>query len=54
MVRNIDSLGRIVISIEIRHRLNMDSGTPCEIYDNGSEVILSKNNSDERVVAGLG
>ncbi|WP_097002729.1 AbrB/MazE/SpoVT family DNA-binding domain-containing protein [Lacrimispora amygdalina] len=53
MVRSIDNLGRIVIPIEIRRRLKMDSGTPCRIRVNGTEVILSRGGSDERHVTGV-
>lgn len=53
MVRSIDNLGRIVIPIEIRRRLKMDSGTPCRIRVNGAEVILSRGGSDERQVTGV-
>jgi len=53
MVRSIDDLGRIVIPVEIRRRLKMDSGTPCRIHVNGAEVILSRGGSDERLVTGV-
>jgi transcriptional pleiotropic regulator of transition state genes len=53
MIRSIDRLGRIVIPIEIRRRLKMDSGTPCRIRVNGAEVILSRGISDVRLVIGV-
>ena len=42
IVRNIDDLGRIVIPKEIRKRLEIEPGTPVEIFVNGSSIVLEK------------
>lgn len=42
IVRNLDSLGRIVIPKELRRTLGIGEGDPLEIFVNGSEIILSK------------
>lgn len=43
MVRSIDSLGRVVIPMEIRREMNIQEGDSLEIFtdDNGS-IILKK------------
>jgi len=44
MYRNVDSLGRIVIPMEIRKSLNIKTGDPLEIYsDNKGRIIFKKN-----------
>ena len=40
MVRNIDSLGRIVIPIELRTRLGMDINKAVEIFTDDDMIIL--------------
>ena len=44
IVRNIDSLGRIVLPIELRRTLNIDAskGAPIEIYLDGTFIVLRK------------
>ena len=42
IVRNIDELGRIVIPMEIRKRLDIQSGDGIEISVNGSSITLEK------------
>ena len=42
MVRKVDELGRIVLPIELRRTLNIDTKDPVEIYVDEEEVILKK------------
>ena len=42
MVRNIDSLGRIVIPIELRTRLGMDINKAVEIFIDDDMIILRR------------
>ena len=42
IVRTIDELGRIVIPMEIRKRLDIQSGDGIEISVNGSSITLEK------------
>lgn len=44
IVRNIDSLGRIVLPIELRRTLGIDAskGDPIEIYMDGTSIVLRK------------
>ena len=44
IVRNIDSLGRIVLPIELRRTLNIDAskGDPIEIYMDGTSKKVSE------------
>jgi transcriptional pleiotropic regulator of transition state genes len=42
IVRKIDSLGRIVIPIELRKTLNADKGTSFEIYSSKDKIVLKK------------
>lgn len=42
MTRNIDELGRIVISKEIREELNIHSGDTLKIETQGKAIILTK------------
>ena len=42
MVRNIDSLGRIVIPIELRTRLGMDVNKAVEIFIEDDMIILRR------------
>lgn len=44
IVRNIDELGRIVLPKELRKVLDMEQGTPLEIFRNGNQIILQKYN----------
>lgn len=42
IVRRIDELGRIVIPIDLRRNLNIDSCDPMEIFVGEEEIILKK------------
>ena len=42
IVRRLDELGRLVIPIEIRNKLNISERDPIEIYVDGSNIILNK------------
>lgn len=43
IVRRVDDLGRIVIPIEIRKRMNITEGQPMELYVEGESIIFKKN-----------
>ena len=40
MVRRIDSLGRIVLPIELRRELELDDDSSLEIFVEGNQIIL--------------
>ena len=42
IIRKVDELGRVVIPIEIRTKLNIAEKDPIEIYVDGSSIILKK------------
>ena len=42
IVRQLDTLGRIVIPIELRRTLDLQIKDSVEIYVNGNEIILKK------------
>ena len=42
MVRKIDELGRVVIPIEIRNTLNIESRDALEIFTEGDRIVLCK------------
>ena len=42
IVRKIDSLGRVVLPVELRKTLNVNEGDSLEILVNGSAVVLRK------------
>jgi transcriptional pleiotropic regulator of transition state genes len=42
IIRRVDELGRVVIPIEIRNKLNIFEKDPVEIYVDGSSIILKK------------
>jgi transcriptional pleiotropic regulator of transition state genes len=42
IVRKVDQLGRVVIPKELRKILNIEEGTPLEIFVNEDEIILRK------------
>ncbi|CAM3940677.1 MULTISPECIES: AbrB/MazE/SpoVT family DNA-binding domain-containing protein [Paenibacillus] len=42
IVRNLDSLGRIVIPMELRRTLGITEGDPIEIYTDGDSIILKR------------
>ena len=42
IVRQLDSLGRIVLPIELRRTLDIAEKDPLEIYVDGASIILKK------------
>ena len=42
IVRKIDELGRIVIPIELRSKLNIGEKEPIEIFTKGTSIVLQK------------
>lgn len=44
IVRKVDQLGRMVIPKELRKTMDVESGTPLEVYINDDEIILKKYN----------
>lgn len=42
IVRKVDELGRIVLPIELRNKLNIAEKDQIEIYVDGSSIILKK------------
>lgn len=42
IIRKLDELGRIVIPIEIRNKLNIAERDPIEIYVDGNNIVLHK------------
>ena len=42
IVRRVDELGRIVIPIELRNKLEIAEKDPIEIYVDGSSIVLKK------------
>lgn len=43
IVRKVDELGRVVISVELRRTLGIEMKDPIEIFtDNNGEIILKK------------
>lgn len=42
IVRKIDELGRIVLPIEIRNTMNIESRDPIEIFTDNDKIILKK------------
>lgn len=42
IVRNIDSLGRIVLPVEMRKILEMNIGDPIEFFSEGDSIVLRK------------
>ncbi len=42
IVRKVDELGRIVIPIELRNKLDISIKDPIEIFVEGSSIILKK------------
>jgi transcriptional pleiotropic regulator of transition state genes len=42
VVRKVDELGRIVLPVELRRTLNIDTKDPVEIYVDDEEIILKK------------
>lgn len=46
ILRKIDGLGRIVIPMEIRNKLEIAENDPLEIHVEGSSIVLRKYESD--------
>ncbi len=46
IIRNIDGLGRIVIPMEIRKKLDISIKDPLEIHVEGSSIIVKKYEPD--------
>lgn len=42
VVRKVDQLGRIVFPIELRRTLDLEEGTPVEIFTEGKSIIIRK------------
>ncbi|MDE6760860.1 MAG: AbrB/MazE/SpoVT family DNA-binding domain-containing protein [Lachnospiraceae bacterium] len=42
IVRNLDSLGRVTLPIELRRKLHMDIREPVEIFVDGDKIVLKK------------
>ena len=42
IVRKVDELGRIVLPIELRKNLYINTGDPVEIFVDGNNIILKK------------
>lgn len=42
IVRRVDSLGRIVIPVELRQMLGIGVGTDVEMYSVGEDIVLEK------------
>ncbi len=42
IIRKVDELGRVVIPIELRNKLNIFEKDPIEIFVDGSSIILKK------------
>ena len=42
IVRKVDNLGRVVIAKELRKVLQIEAGTPLEIYTEGDTIMLRK------------
>lgn len=42
IVRKIDPLGRVVLPIELRNTMDLQEGTPLEIFTEGNTIILRK------------
>lgn len=44
IVRNMDELGRVVIPMELRRTMELDPGTPLEIFVESGSILLRKYN----------
>lgn len=42
IVRRLDSVGRLVLPIELRKTLDLDNNDPVEIFTEGNTIILKK------------
>ena len=46
IIRKIDELGRFVIPMEMRNKLDISSNDPLEIYVEGTSIVLRKYQPD--------
>ncbi len=46
VIRKIDGLGRIVIPMEIRNKLNVSQNDPLEIHVEGNSILVKKYEPD--------
>ncbi len=46
VVRKIDGLGRIVIPMEIRNKLNISDNDPLEIHVEGTSIVIKRSEPD--------
>ena len=46
LIRKIDELGRFVIPMEMRNKLDISSNDPLEIYVEGTSIVLKKYQPD--------
>lgn len=53
VTRKIDSLGRIVIPIEIRRSLGWDIGDPIEFRAEGKNIVLHSSEKDQKTTEAL-
>ena len=51
IVRKLDHLGRVVLPIELRKTLEIEAGTPLEIFVDRETIVLRK--YDDRVTCAL-
>ena len=42
IIRKIDELGRVVIPMEMRNKLNIGEKDPMEIFSDGDSIVLKK------------
>ena len=40
IVRRVDDMGRIVLPVELRRTLEIEDGTPMEIFVDGDKIVL--------------
>lgn len=48
IVRKVDELGRIVIPIELRRTMNIQAGTPLEVFVENDYIIYRKYNGKSK------
>lgn len=42
IVRRLDNLGRIVLPVELRRTMSINTGTPIEIFSESDSIVFSK------------
>ncbi|MEG0804210.1 MAG: AbrB/MazE/SpoVT family DNA-binding domain-containing protein [Pygmaiobacter sp.] len=42
ITRHLDDMGRIVLPVELRRKMNLSDGTALEIFTEGERIILQK------------